>query len=134
MPWTPSIPPAHNTGTNYHPWDGLRFVLVKLDNRTLHIVKTRWGSYSVQSGINKTSKFNGCVGGTGAGYTYKLAADRGGTCGGVTIPTSGAEWIANGAGAALTSFGPANSGSISSACIPWENQHLINLIAGGEQW
>ena len=121
MPWTPSIPPAHNTGTNYHPWDGLRFVLVKLDNRTLHIVKTRWGSYSVQSGINKTSKFNGCVGGTGAGYTHKLAADRGVTCGTSIIPTSGAAWPANGAGAALTSFGPANSASISSACIPWEN-------------
>jgi len=119
MPWNPQIPPAHNQANNFHPWNGLRFVLVKLDNQSLHIIKTRWGVFS-SIGEGATRRFNGSVG-NGAGYNYKLHADRGGNSASCDVQTSGAVWDANGSGHAITVGGPNQGNSISAACIPWFN-------------
>ena len=117
MPWNPQIPPAHNQGNNFHPWNGLRFVLVKLDNQSLHIAKTRWAVHST-IGEGATRRFNGSTG-NGAGYTYKIHADRGGNSPSCDVQTSGAVWDANASGHAITSGGPNSGNSITAACIPW---------------
>ena len=120
MPWNPQIPPSHNQGTNYHPWDGLRFVLVKLDNESLHIQKTRWAAYA-QLGDGETRRFAGSAGGVGGGYTNKLYVDRGGNSSSCDVQSSGKTWIGNSSGAALTSFGNQGTNYAISACIPWFN-------------
>ena len=130
--WSPSPPPPHNTGNNYHPWDGLRFVLVKLDNYSLHLFKPRWSVFMANHSLHQVKRYNGAHGaGTGvAGYDLKTIFDNtGGTgsCMGQPVPLS---YVESGTNCPLTTIqcSSNNCQSVASACIPWH--YSGNLTAG----
>lgn len=127
-PWNPSPPPQHNSGANYHPWDGFRFILVKLDNFSLHLQKPRWKAYTAYGSASQVSRFNGSAGMEGAGYDDKLAFDRGVSCSGTPIPTSG--HVYQGISCPLTTLSCVSCNTFASACIPWYSTGQMTASGG----
>ena len=132
MAWNPSIPYNHSGNANLHSsyfpssMEGLRFVLVKLDNKSLHIWKHRWTAFRSRSVPGNTGMFPGsaqqnCPNGSGWDAMY-VAQNVGGNC---NVPQRcGCE--TNGAGAPLYTWPCNGCNTYSSACIPWAGSTNIS--------
>ena len=139
MAWTPSQPPAHTgsttTNAGVFPWDDFRFVLVKLDNETIQLLKPSWAcphSQASASRNNQVTRYAGAAGTLTAGYGFGAAA-IGGNCGGY-----GVTWTGTGHGAASSCAQGGTPGGLdptgttkieARACIPWRSGSFGIVIA-----